>query len=540
LSGGQRAGFGLAYVLTTFASFPHPLGEGVLDLGIGVAWFAPACLLLAVRGLPVRRAAALGFAASLMAHAAVLHWGYVVTVDYGHAPVIVGLIAPFGMALYIAIFGGLFAAGAVALGPARAASPLLLAALWTALEHFRSFALGGFPWATLGYSQHLNPALLGLAAWTGVLGLSFSVVLGSASALQLATSAGAPALRRGALLGVLAVIGLHAFGAATLPPALSGEPQVRIAVLQGNIAQGVKWSTDWAERTLQIYEELSRQAADAGARWIVWPETAVPGAPEGDPELLERLTALAREIEAELFVGAVGLRFREGEEQPSLYDSALWIDARGRPRDRYDKSHLVPFGEYLPLRSLLGRLVRAIATGSAGRDVSAGARPRALAVDGPEPQRAGPEDLEAGERGVLVGVPICYELIFPDLVRRFAADGAQVLLGITNDAWYGRTGAPYQFLAMTAMRSAENGTWTARAANTGVSAFIDARGRVQERTRIFERGWIAADVPLRPLERTTFYTRHGDVFAWACWAAAGLGLLAARGSGGSGRGAERP
>jgi apolipoprotein N-acyltransferase len=131
---------------------------------------------------------------------------------------------------------------------------------------------------------------------------------------------------------------------------------------------------------------------------------------------------------------------------------------------------------------------------------------------------------------VSAGVPICYELLFPDLVRRFAGDGAEVLLAITNDAWYGRTGAPYQFLAMTALRSAETRLWTARAANTGVSAVIDARGRVRSRTRIFERGLLVSDLPLRPAPiGGSFYTRYGDVFAYACWAGVGvLGLVAAR------------
>ena len=117
------------------------------------------------------------------------------------------------------------------------------------------------------------------------------------------------------------------------------------------------------------------------------------------------------------------------------------------------------------------------------------------------------------------GVPICYELLFPDLTRRFVADGAQVLLAITNDAWYGRTGAPYQFLAMTAVRAAENGVWVARAANTGVSAIIDSRGRVRSQTRIFERDLVVADVPLRaPPVGGTFYSRHGDLFVGLCGA----------------------
>ncbi len=145
---------------------------------------------------------------------------------------------------------------------------------------------------------------------------------------------------------------------------------------------------------------------------------------------------------------------------------------------------------------------------------------------GPGPR---PVELSPPRSGRLTaGVPICYELLFPDLVRRFVRDGAEVLLAITNDAWYGRTGAPYQFLAITALRSAETRVWTARAANTGVSAIIDARGRVREQTRIFERDLLVADVPRRPAPvGGSFYARHGDLFAAACWlAVAGIWLAA--------------
>jgi apolipoprotein N-acyltransferase len=213
-------------------------------------------------------------------------------------------------------------------------------------------------------------------------------------------------------------------------------------------------------------------------------------------------------------VGAVGLRFEPTGELAGLYDSALLYDATGRRLERYDKSHLVPFGEYLPLRALLGRFIRAVATGATSRDVSAGPEPRALALPLPG----------ASEPVVTLGVPICYELLFPDLVRRFAGGGAQVLLAITNDAWYGRTGAPHQFLAITALRSAENGMWTARAANTGVSALIDARGQVRERTPIFEQALLVGDVPLRDAgRRPTFYARHGEWLPLGCWlASAGL------------------
>jgi apolipoprotein N-acyltransferase len=290
-----------------------------------------------------------------------------------------------------------------------------------------------------------------------------------------------------------------------------------VAVLQGNIDQGVKWSRDWAERTLAIYEDLTRAAAADGARLVVWPETAVPGSPDADAMLRERLLALARKQRVVLVVGAVGLEpSPDSASWARYFDSAFVYDPERGELDRYDKTHLVPFGEYVPFRSLLGRLFRAVATGIASADVSAGAAPRSVSLPGLGP---GGDDLP-------VGIPICYELLFPDLMRRFAGDGARVLLAITNDAWYGRTGAPYQFLVMTALRAAESGRWIARAANTGVSALIDGEGRVRAETRIFERGFLVGEVELASPERQpTFYVRHGDWFAWACWAASGAAAL---------------
>jgi apolipoprotein N-acyltransferase len=513
-----RLGWAAGFVLATFWAFPQLIGGRLVDLGLAVSWLAPACLLLALRGLAPGRAARLGFLAGLAAHGAVLHWIYVVTVRYGNAPPVVGVVAPLALASYIAAHTALFAAAWSWLARRGVTSPFVAAALWTALDHLRSFSLTGFPWATLGYAQHESPLLLGLAAWTGVYGLSFATALGGAGLARIverrSPRAGLPALA-----GVLL---LHALGPLAAPDPLPAEPALRVAVLQGNVDQGVKWSPAFAERTLAGYEELTRRAAARGARVVVWPETAAPGSLSIHPELARRIGALARETGALLAVGSVGIEPPDAPQRPEAevryYDSAFVIDPQGRIQDRYDKTHLVPYGEYVPLRALLGRFLSAVASGMTSGDVSAGDAPRAIVLEPP-----------AG--GTLsAGIPICYELLFPDLVRRFVAGGAQVLLAITNDAWYGRTGAPYQFLAITALRSAETGVWTARAANTGVSAFIDERGRVRDRTPIFETGLLVADVPLRsPEAGRTYYVRHGDVFAWGCWAAvAGAAVLAGR------------
>ncbi|MCA9510321.1 MAG: apolipoprotein N-acyltransferase, partial [Myxococcales bacterium] len=320
-------------------------------------------------------------------------------------------------------------------------------------------------------------------------------------------------------------------------------PRVRIGAVQGNVPQDAKWVRERFATTLADYEEGTRVAAEQGARLVAWPESAITRLLELDGAVRERIEALARSTGAALVVGSVGSDTDALGRVTDYYDSAFAVAPDGGWVDRYDKTHLVPFGEYLPLRSLLERIATAIATGIARGDVTAGERPRAVdvplaggAADGIEAARA------AGRvpASVRIGIPVCYELLFPDLVRRFARDGASVLVAITNDAWYGRTGAPYQFLAMTALRSAETGLWTVRAANTGVSAVIDERGRVREETRIFEPAVLVADVPLRTAAGgATPYVRFGDVFAYGCYVvAACAGLVARRGAARSAGGAD--
>lgn len=508
MSAKARLGLVVAYAFVTFWAFPQPVAGRVLDFGSLLGWLAPALLVLVVRDLSPGRAFRWGFGAGLVAHTALIHWIYVVTVVYGNAPVVVGLVAPALLAGYCALFGGLFGLAASLLARRGLAWPWSLAAVWTVLDHLRAWE---FPWGTLGYVQHENPALLPLAAWGGVYALSFVTVLGGAAlaALVPGTDTGG---RRAAAIALAAVVAAHGLGLVLGASEPEQGPTVRVAVLQGNIDQGVKWSRGWAEKTLALYEDLTRRAAADGARVVAWPETAVPGVIEGSTALRRRLERLAAETGADLVVGGVGVAY-QGEPRPSAYfDSGYVVSPTRGFTDRYDKVKLVPFGEYVPFRPLLGLFIGAVASGATSLDVSPGERPRAVVLE---------------DAGVPAGVVVCYELLFPDLVRRFAADGGELLLAITNDAWYGRTGAPYQFLAMTALRSAETGLWTARAANTGVSGFIDGRGRVRERTPIFERAWRVADVPRHPSPReATFYVRHGDVFAGLCWVAV-LGLAVA-------------
>lgn len=544
------------FALATLLAFPHELpGIGAFDFGLVFAWLAPAALVVGLEGLAPRRAAGTAFFASLAAHVFLFHWFIVVTVTYGGMPLALGLLAPLLPAYWVAQFSALFAALWAGLAHRGRGRVLLGACAWVGVDWVRGWFLGGFPWATLGYALHADLPLLGFTRFGSVYALSFL-----ASAIGLALGSGWLAWRAGrvgealrtcatAVAALVAVhVGGHFLGSPAASDARSGTgsesavAMVRIAAIQGNIDQGEKWDEARRERILATYLRLSKQAAEQGARWIVWPETAIPGAFEWDPELAGRINALARDHRVVLVIGGMGIELEAagGEGERAYYDSAFVVDADGRLRDRYDKTHLVPFGEFVPLRALLGRFFESLATGLSASDVTPGVAPRALVLPGTEEL---PESLFAG-------VAICYELIFPDLVRRFAADGAGVLLGITNDAWYGRTGAPHQFLAMTAMRSAETGRAGVRAANTGISAIIDARGRVLEQSALFEEAVIVADVPVvrahAPAEavlagtgdRTpaTFYTRFGDIFAWGCMILALAGLAAGRQGIGDGAG----
>jgi apolipoprotein N-acyltransferase len=525
-----------AFAAASFLAFPQVVAGRVVDLGLLLAWVAPACLVVALDGLAPRRAAWAGFWAGWLAHAAILHWIYVVTAVYGHAPAAVGVIAAVGLALYMAAFTTAQGAAWAWLAGRGRAGPFAFAALWAALDHARHFVLTGFPWGVIGYAQHENPWLLGLAPFTGVVGLSFVTALGGAGlALLWPGVTPAAGVRRPRALAALAAVAV-ALGLGALSNATAERPSggsLRVGLLQGNVDQGVKWSPGFAEDTMLVYEDLSRRAVARGARLVVWPETAVPGSVETEPGFGPRLSTLAQELGVVMVIGAVGVEPWEGDYR--FFDSAYVYDGKGARLDRYDKAHLVPFGEYLPSRELFGRFVRAIATGIARDDVTPGAGPRASPLPFDPDAGGPPATLEAVRRGeverrVLAGLPICYELLFPDLVRRFAGAGGELLVAITNDAWYGRSGAPYQFLAITALRSAETRLWTVRAANTGVTALIDERGRVLEQTPIFEQALLVGDVPLRgPGAEGTFYVRHGEVFAGGCWALLLVfGILGAR------------
>jgi apolipoprotein N-acyltransferase len=274
---------------------------------------------------------------------------------------------------------------------------------------------------------------------------------------------------------------------------------VRVAVVQGNIPQAVKWDAAFKAETLSIYGELTRAAAP-GSQLVVWPEAAMPAYVRFEPGALRWLTDLAADVRVPLLVGVPDAE-QDGRRVRYL-NSAFLVESTGL-RGRYDKMHLVPFGEYVPLKRLLF-FVEAIAAEIG--DFTPG---RQVAIFPLE--------------GAPFGTVICYEVIFPDLFRRFVAEGASFMTNITNDAWFGDSGGPVQHLAMVPLRAVENRIAIARAANTGISAFVLPSGAIESTLPLGERGTLRAELPLR--QGHTFYTRFGDVFAYACAALTAAALL---------------
>jgi apolipoprotein N-acyltransferase len=403
------------------------------------------------------------------------------------------------LAAYLALYWG--AVGALVAWLQRPLGHVALwlaPAFWVAAELARTHALSGFPWGLLGYVPYRRFEVIQLAAWTGVYGVSALLVAANAAVVACGMRRHPGDLALAAALGVLAVGTTAGLSARAAQDAAT--ESVQVGLVQGNIDQAIKWDPAFQRETLRIYAQLTREAA-AGSRLVVWPEAAVPAYVRYEPWVLGWLTELAREVGRPLLVGAPDAE-REGRATRFL-NSAFLVGERGL-ESRYDKMHLVPFGEYVPLKRLLF-FVDAIAAEIG--DFTPG---RARVIFPLE--------------GAPFGTVICYEVIFPDLFRRFVAGGARFMVNITNDAWFGESGGPLQHLATVPLRAVENGVAVVRAANTGVTALVLPDGRIGPRLGLFQRGALRVDVPLATAQ--TFYTRYGDLFAYAASAVTAAALLA--------------
>ena len=470
-------------------SFPSP---GLAFL----AWVALIPLLVALEDATPRSAFRLGFTCGLAAYAGILYWINIVIVTYGHLPWLVSLPLYLALSAWMALFFGFSTLVARAGESAGIKSALSLPVAWVAADLLRSHLMTGTPWAMLGHSQYRLLPLIQIADLCGVFGITLLIVLANLvlyRALRALAGSQVPYPLKSALILLLMMTVTLWYGFNRLNSDESSPPKpLRVALIQGNIPQDVKWSPAFQEKTVDIYERLTREAASGGADLIVWPESAVPFFLQDEPLHAERIKRLARELSASMLVGSPAHERRNGKRV--FLNSAFMIDPTGEIVGRSDKLHLVPFGEYVPLGRFfpfISKLVVGIGDFSPGEQ----ARP-----------------LPAG--GTQVGTLICAEAVFPEVARAYVTNGARILANITNDAWFGRSSAPYQHLSISAFRAVETRTPMIRAANTGITALIDENGHISSMSGLFTEAVRTGEI--HPGSGKSLYLRIGDLMAWSC------------------------
>ncbi|HRS82309.1 MAG TPA: apolipoprotein N-acyltransferase [Smithellaceae bacterium] len=495
--------FALLCGLLYFLSFPK-FGVGI------IAWIALVPLLIALNHVSsLSKALVLGWVAGITAHVGLLYWIAHVVVTYGYLPFYLGVILTLLLAGYLSVYFALFAAGMVYF---RGRVPLVLAApvLWVCLEYLKSCLFTGFPWENLGYSQFSNIWFIQVADITGVHGLSFLIVLLNITLFNLLTQRSKKAIAL-AMAVFLLWSGVYAYGAMRIRQirnSVNLAEGMDVSLIQGNIDQSVKWNENFQAETIRIYEELSLRGTKVPGGLVVWPETAVPFNFQEPGDLQGRVRRLPSRTKSWLLFGSVSYAGDRAETR--YYNSAYLLSPGGDRQEKYDKVHLVPYGEYVPLRKLFP-FVGSLASGIG--DFTSGKGYTPLSMDGRK-----------------IGVMICYEGILPEAARRYKNAGADLLVNITNDAWFGRTSAPYQHLSMSVFRAVETRLCLVRAANTGISAMVDPTGRILARTGLFERNQIAGRMPL--IQTPTVYAAWGDWLVWVCFAglaASGAWRLTRRG-----------
>jgi apolipoprotein N-acyltransferase len=478
--------------LALHLAFPRP-GWDLL----GWVALAPVLALAVTAGTP-RRAFLEGWVAGLAFFVPLLRWLTHTMTTFSTLTLPLAVLVLLLLAAYLALFWGGVAWALAWLRARLGARTLWLApALWVAAELARTHLLGGFPWGLLGYVPSRRLLVIQIAAWGGVYAVSALLLLVNTALAWALVERRWRAVAAAGLVGVAALGGALVVGRARLAP--DDAPTLPVALVQGNIGQAVKWDAAFRAETFRIYGELTRTAAP-DSRLVVWPEAAVPAYVRFEPGAMRWLVELAAQVRVPLLVGAPDA---EGEGRRVNYlNSAFLVEAAGI-RSRYDKIHLVPFGEYVPLKRLLF-FVEAIAAEIG--DFTPGRQTTVFPLE-----------------GAPFGTVICYEVIFPDLFRRFVAGGASFMANITNDAWFGDSGGPLQHLAMVPLRAVENRVAVVRAANTGVSALVLPSGEIRSTLPLGARGTLRADVPLG--RGGTFYTRFGDLFAYVCLALSGAALI---------------
>jgi apolipoprotein N-acyltransferase len=491
-----------------------PLCFPKFDVGL-LAWVALVPLHIALDSSRRTQAFWLGWLSGMIGFTGIMSWVVTAMHTYGKVPLLISYGIMLLLTAYLGLFVAVYSAGVVWFRMLVPRYGLFAApCLWVTLELLRTYLLSGLPWSLFGYSQYRQLDLIQVADHLGVYGVSFLIVLTNVALAELYLwlmplfRGFRPARLPWELVTTSAMlIGLSwAYSTSVIVSEESERPKatIQVGVVQPNIDQAVKWDQSIREETLRRYDHLT-ESFGYGTDLIIWPEAATPFVYEREPLYQLQLVAMATRASAPLLFGSPAVRF-DADRKPYLLNSAYLLSPEGSLLGRYDKQHLVPFGEYIPLKSsalfFLDKLVEGIG------DFQAGPGPTIFSIQPKMSDESNPQ------RPVKFGVLICYEVIFPDLVRHMAAAGAEFLVTITNDAWFGDSSAPAQHFSMVVFRSVENHRAFARAANTGISGFIDPFGRIIKASPIFMQTALQATIAVR--QQQTFYSRYGDVFAYGC------------------------
>ncbi len=520
---------------------PFPLAGPMPPWRSVFAWFGLVPLLWALLSTPqkterhpLRRAFLIAYLCGFLWYMGNCYWVRDTMSRYGDMPPFAPTLLLIGYSLVLGLYFGLFGLGLALVRRVTGSTRIALAFapfLWTALE-LAAARITSVPWDQLGYSQVDNTLINQLAPWTGVYGISFLLVAASAllaGGLLVGSEARKKLSGRWAWTGCGVLLLISGFaGVFKAPP--KPAPTATAVLIQPNLDvgsvnnwQGLDWDRHIAEFTRLANEQCKTYIAgipQTGASngeiicppypahpdLVAWPESPAPFE-ESDPRFKSALVSIARSVDAPLVVGNIGWSFDADAREWNYYNSALVVGADGSRVGRYDKIHLVPFGEYIPFQNLLTfahKLTGRVSSFTRGAERNTFLLPT---------QSGGSHRY---------GVFICYEAVFADEVRQFARNGAEVFVNVSDDAWYGDTSAPWQHLNMARMRAIENRRWLLRDTNSGVTAAIDPYGRVRQSIPRHQTDALPAEFAFR--NDITFYTAHGNVFAWVC-AVLSLGIV---------------
>ncbi len=456
-----------------------------------LAWFCIIPLILVIDENPFA-AFLIGLTYGLSLNIGLLYWISIVIKTYSSASFLISVLIMLLLCFYLSLYWGIWAAGGSYFQRKFGnISIWFLPFLLVALEYIKNYLLTGFPWCLVGYSQHRFNSLCQIASITGIYGISFIVILIN---IILSGTIMKKLRHRNffplSAISLILIIGIIIWGRERINNFKPQGKSISVGIIQGNIPQDIKWEPNLSEQHFQKHILLTKIAIFKGAKFIIWPEAAVTFFIAEDFDKYSKILKLVEDAKIHLFFGGDYREMYRGKYR--YYNAAIFISYPNFFIEKYAKMHLVPFGEYVPLRRVLFFIDKL--------------------VEGMEDFTPGKEYKIFKINSSKFGCMICYEVIFPEISKRFVKEGAELLVTITNDAWFGKTSAPYQHYAMAKIRAIENSRYLIRAANTGISGIINPVGVEIKKGGLFTDEVIIDKIYFS--NEKTMYSKYGD---WLCF-----------------------